>query len=268
MVRGASIVQAYILITVLIASSGCQATSVTASGSNPSDVALTNDRNTVATFSIVAFDPRTGDLGVAVQSKFFGVGSVVPWARAGVGAIATQAWANVRYGPEGLDLLASGKTALDVVRELTTADAARDKRQIGVVDATGNAAAFTGSACHPWAGHRQGKAYCVQGNILTGEDVVDAMAKTFEAARTERDDENTELADWLMAALRAGQEAGGDKRGRQSAALLIVRDGAGFGGGNDRYIDLRVEDHPQPIKELSRLLSLHREFFIRARNER
>ncbi len=215
-------------------------------------------RPVVATFSIVAFDPKTGDLGVAVQSKFFGVGSVVPWAKAKVGAIATQASANVKYGPEGLQMLESGKSATDVVRELTAADVKREVRQLAVVDAQGNCAAFTGEKCLDWAGHRTGKNFSVQGNILTGEEVVRDMAAAFTSAQQKA---GTELADWLMAALEAGQQAGGDKRGRQSAALLVVRDKGGFGGANDRYIDLRVEDNPEPIEELARLLKIHRKFF-------
>ncbi|MFQ5845760.1 MAG: DUF1028 domain-containing protein, partial [Planctomycetota bacterium] len=192
----------------------------------------------VATFSIVGFDAGTGDLGVAVQSKFFGVGSVVPWAKAGVGAVATQAWANVGYGPRGLELLASGKSARETVAALTGADPGRARRQLGVVDARGRSASFTGSGCLAWAGHREGEGFCAQGNILAGEKVVEAMAGAFSKAR----EGGGELADWLMAALEAGQRAGGDRRGRQSAALLVVREGGGYGGGNDRYVDLRVEN--------------------------
>jgi uncharacterized Ntn-hydrolase superfamily protein len=209
----------------------------------------------VATFSVVGYDPKTGELGVAVQSKFFGVGSVVPWAKAGVGAVATQAWANVKYGPEGLEHLQAGKTAQETVAALTGADSGRDRRQLGIVDAKGRSASFTGRSCIDWAGHRVGRHYCAQGNILAGEQVVGAMAEAFERAR---DREGTELADWLMAALQAGQKAGGDRRGQQSAALLVMRAGGGYMGGNDRFIDLRVEDHPQPIQELARLLAIHK----------
>ena len=219
------------------------------------------DSSLVATFSIVAFDPGTGELGVAVQSKFFGVGSVVPWAKAGVGAIATQSYANVSYGPDGLELLATGMSAKEVVERLTAADDGRSRRQLGVVDATGRSASYTGADCNSWAGHIEGTNFCVQGNILAGERVVKEMAVAYEAAR---ETEGTELADWLMAALQAGQEAGGDTRGKQSAAVLIVRENGGFGGKNDRYIDLRVEDHPEPILELDRLLSIHKEFFAGA----
>lgn len=212
----------------------------------------------VATFSIVAFDPLTGDLGIAVQSKFFGVGSVVPWAKAGVGAVATQAWANVDYGPDGLKLMAGGKSAQETVQTLTRADANRERRQVGVVDAQGRAASFTGKVCFDWAGGKVGDHYCAQGNILAGKQVVTDMAAAYEKARKKK---GSELADWLVAALVAGQNAGGDKRGKQSAALLVVRARAGFMRANDRYIDLRVEDHKTPIRELERLLELHKQFF-------
>ncbi|MHC4137907.1 MAG: DUF1028 domain-containing protein [Planctomycetota bacterium] len=211
----------------------------------------------VATFSIVGYDPQTRDLGVAVQSKFFGVGSVVPWAKAGVGAVATQAWANVKYGPEGLKLLESGRSARQAVDALTKSDAGREQRQLGIVDAQGRAASYTGRQCLAWAGHEVGEHFCVQGNILAGEQVVAAMAKAFEQERRKW---GTELADWLMAALQAGQQAGGDRRGQQSAALLVVREKGGYMGGNDRFIDLRVEDHPRPIEELARLLELHKRY--------
>jgi len=219
----------------------------------------------VATFSIVGFDPATGDLGVAVQSKFFGVGSVVPWAKAKVGAIATQASANIGYGPEGLALLTSGRTASETLRQLTSADLRSSTRQAGIVDAKGNAASFTGTNCNAWAGHREGTNFCVQGNILAGPEVVDEMARAYERARTV---EGSQLADWLMAALAAGQKAGGDKRGQQSAALLVVRDKAGYGGANDRFIDLRVEDHATPIEELARLLEIHKKFYANAHRKR
>jgi len=180
-----------------------------------------------------------------------GVGSVVPWAKAGVGAVATQAWANVLYGPDGLHLLEGGKDAAATVAALTSADVDRERRQVGVVDAKGRAAAFTGAECQEWAGHRTGDGFCVQGNILASGKVVDAMADAFLAARGE-------LADRLMEALEAGQRAGGDKRGMQSAALLVVRKNGGYGGNNDRYIDLRVEDGKEPIAELKLLLDLYK----------
>jgi uncharacterized Ntn-hydrolase superfamily protein len=214
----------------------------------------------VATYSIVAFDPKSGDLGVAVQSKFFGVGSVVPWAKAKVGAIATQSYANTTYGPKGLKLLEDGKRPEQVIERLTRADERREVRQVGVIDARGRAAAFTGKECLEWAGHIVGTNFAVQGNILAGEGVVRAMAETFETARQQPD---SELADWLMASLAAAEKAGGDKRGRQSAALLVVRDKGGYGGLNDRFVDLRVEDHAEPIEELSRLLQLHKRFYRR-----
>jgi uncharacterized Ntn-hydrolase superfamily protein len=219
----------------------------------------------VATFSIVGFDPDTGDLGVAVQSKFFGVGTVVPWAQAGVGAVATQSYANISYGVDGLALLAGGLSARETLNRLTAADEGRDRRQAGIVDAQGRVAAYTGSACNPWAGHFEGTNFCAQGNILAGEEVVKAMAAAFVAARAAP---GSGLADWLMAALAAGQEAGGDTRGQQSAALLVVRAGAGYDGKNDRFIDLRVEDHAEPITELQRLLEIHKRFYRHAHENR
>jgi uncharacterized Ntn-hydrolase superfamily protein len=222
--------------------------------------AETNLQPVVATFSIVGFDPITGDLGVVVQSKFFGVGSVVPWAKAKVGAIATQSYANPNYGPDGLALLQSGKSAEEALKQLTEADTRRAVRQAGIVDARGRSASFTGTNCQAWAGHLVGSNFCAQGNILAGPEVVEAMAKAFETARKG----GGELADWLMAALAAGQKAGGDKRGQQSAALLVVRDQGGYDRANDRFIDLRVEDHAEPITELSRLLELHKKVWASA----
>jgi len=213
-----------------------------------------------ATFSIVAYDPDTKSWGVAVQSKFFGVGSVVPWAKAGVGAVATQSFANTRYGPDGLELMAGGMVASNVVAKLTGDDRKRSRRQLGVVDATGAAAAFTGADCMDWAGHLVGTNYCVQGNILAGEAVVTNMAAAFEQARASG---KGELADWLVAALVAGQEAGGDVRGKQSAAVLVVKKGGGYAGLNDRFVDVRVEDHAEPIKELQRLVKVHKKFYPR-----
>jgi len=210
----------------------------------------------VSTFSIVARDPETGDLGIAVQSKFLAVGAVVPWAAAGVGAVATQAWANPSYGAEALRLLGGGSTAQDALRALVDADEGHAHRQLGIVDAHGNAATYTGASCFDWAGGRSGTGYAAQGNILVGNATVDALAEHFEAA-------SGPLAQRLMAALAAGQAAGGDSRGMQSAALLVVRAGGGYGGFNDRYIDLRVDDHPDPIVELERLLGLHRLYLER-----
>ena len=217
-----------------------------------------NTPRIVGTYSIVAFDPATGDLGVAVQSKFFGVGSVVPWAKAGVGAIATQSAANTTYGPKGLELLAQDKAPRDVMEILTKADPLRGIRQVGIVDGQGRVASFTGEQCNAWAGHIEGKHFAVQGNILAGEAVVKDMATAFEKARLSG---NGGLGDWLVAALEAAEAAGGDKRGRQSASLLVVREKGGYGNFNDRFIDLRVEDHPEPVKELGRLLEIHKKFY-------
>lgn len=203
----------------------------------------------VATFSIVGHDPATGELGVAVQSKFFAVGAVVPWARAGAGAVATQAFANTTYGPAALDMLAGGASPEEVVAALTDADEGRDARQLGIVDAEGRAAAFTGSACITWAGHEVGDGYTAQGNILAGEEVVQEMAKAYRET-------DGALGERLMSALEAGQAAGGDSRGMQSAAILIVKEGAGYAGFNDRYCDLRVDDHTDPIAELRRIFDM------------
>jgi uncharacterized Ntn-hydrolase superfamily protein len=203
------------------------------------------------TFSIVARDPEAGELGIAVQSKFLAVGAVVPWAQVGVGAIATQAWANTTYGPGGLDLLASGLSAKETIERLTGADDGRASRQVGIVAMHGEPATFTGDECFPWAGGHVGEHYTCQGNILVGEETVLSMARTFEQT-------SGHLCDRLMAALAAGQAAGGDSRGQQSAALLVVRERGGYSGFNDRFIDLRVDDHPQPIEELQRILQLHK----------
>lgn len=203
------------------------------------------------TFSIVARDPAAGELGIAVQSKFLAVGAVVPWARAGIGAIATQAWANTSYGPRGLELLASGLSATEAIAQLTTEDEGRAERQVGIVDIEGEPATYTGDKCFPWAGGFVGEHYTCQGNILVSEETVLAMARTFEQTPGR-------LCDRLVAALAAGQAAGGDSRGQQSAALLVVSAGGGYSGFNDRFIDLRVEDSPQPIEELHRLLQLHK----------
>ena len=215
----------------------------------------------IATYSIVAFDPATGDLGIAVQSKFFGVGSVVPWAKAEVGAVATQSYANTTYGPQGLKLMAAGKAPEAVLKQLTDADPARALRQVGMVDAKGRAASFTGERCNAWAGHHVGDHYAAQGNLLAGEAVVKDMAAAFEKARKQPD---SQLADWLIAAVTAAEAAGGDKRGKQSAALLVVRAKGGYAGLNDLFIDLRVDDHKTPIQELTRLLALHKKFYARA----
>jgi uncharacterized Ntn-hydrolase superfamily protein len=203
------------------------------------------------TFSLVARDPATGDLGVAVASRFLAVGSVVPHARAGTGAVATQALANVAYGPDGLALLADGIGAIDVVARLTTLDRHRDHRQVGVVDGDGGAASFTGSACSGWAGGRIGPGAAAQGNILAGPEVVEALVDAYLGA-------SGAFADRLLVGLLAADRGGGDRRGRQSAALLVVRAGGGYMGGDDRWLDLRVDDHPDPVVELIRLRGLHR----------
>lgn len=203
------------------------------------------------TFSIVGRDPQTGELGIAVQSKFLAVGAVVPWAKAGVGAIATQSWANTSYGPRGLEMLANNLSASETLARLLEDDEGRAQRQVGIVPAKGAPASYTGEGCYPWAGGRVGEHYACQGNILVSQDTVEAMARTFEET-------GGMLCDRLVAALAAGQEAGGDSRGQQSAALLVVCEKGGYGGFNDRFIDLRVDDAPQPIEELRRLLQLHK----------
>ena len=203
----------------------------------------------LGTFSIVGFDPETKDLGVAVASKFIAVGALVPWAEANVGAIATQALANISYGPRGLELLRRGYSAKKVLQILISDDPQREERQVGIVDSKGEAAAFTGSKCYPYAGHIIGENYAVQGNILTGPEVLEEMAKAFEQTKGE-------LVDKLLAALEAGDKAGGDRRGKQSAAIIVVREKGGYGGYTDRYVDLRVDDHPEPVQELKRLFKI------------
>jgi len=210
----------------------------------------------VATFSLVARDPDTGELGVAVQSKIVAVGTIVPFARAGVGAVATQALANTRYGPVALALLEGGATPAEIIEIFREQDPDIALRQVGILSATGETAHFTGEECLAWAGSVSGEDYTVQGNILTGPEVIGAMAKAFEESEGV-------LAERMLAALEAGQEAGGDKRGRQSAALLIVREGWGYGGQNDRFRDLRVDEHAEPIRELRRVYEKHRALFPR-----
>jgi uncharacterized Ntn-hydrolase superfamily protein len=202
-----------------------------------------------ATFSICACDPDTQEWGVAVASRVLAVGAVVPWAQAKVGAVATQARVNISFGPNGLKLLAAGKSAQEVVDAVLAEDPGKEHRQLGIVDAKGQVANFTGTKCIPWAGAKSGKHYTCQGNLLAGPEVIDEMAKAFEAAKGS-------LPWRLMAALEAGDRAGGDKRGKQSAALLVVREGRGPNGIGDRYLDLRVDDHKDPIPELARLLTL------------
>jgi uncharacterized Ntn-hydrolase superfamily protein len=207
-----------------------------------------------STYSIVACDWARGEWGVAVQSRFLAVGSLVCWVEAGVGAIATQAWMNPFYGPKGLDLLRKRKSASATVEALTSDDPGRAQRQLGVVDRRGGSAAYTGAECLDWAGSRTGEGYAIQGNILVSEATVEAMEQAFLSSG------RGPLAGRLLAALRAGQAAGGDRRGQQSAALLLSQRGAGY-GGFDISVDLRVDDHPEPVAELARLLDLHRLYF-------
>jgi uncharacterized Ntn-hydrolase superfamily protein len=221
-----------------------------------------------ATFSIAAVDPENGDVGVAVQSKFPNVRPVVPWMEVGVGAIATQSFVNVSYGVRGLALLRNGATAEEALRILIQTDSSREVRQAGIVDAHGNAASWTGKDCFDWAGGRTGnaiggkgvlvtgKGYAAQGNILVGKETVEAIAKTFESTKGP-------LSDRLLAALVAGGKAGGDRRGEQSAALVVKRKGAGYDGTTDDYIDISVYDHAHPLLELQRLYELHKLYFFR-----
>jgi uncharacterized Ntn-hydrolase superfamily protein len=209
----------------------------------------------IATYSIAACDLDAAQWGVAVQSKFLSVGSVVPWAEPHVGAIATQAYANPRYGPNGLALLREGRSAQEAVEELTAADDGRDHRQLGIVDAKGSAATYTGSECLEWAGGRTGTGYAAQGNILVSDATVDALAETFEG------NAGQPLADRLIDCLAAAQAAGGDRRGQQSASLLVVERDGGYAGLSDSLVDLRVEDHERPIEELRRIYGLHQAIF-------
>ena len=209
---------------------------------------------TIATYSIAACDLDTGQWGVATQSKFLAVGSVVPWADPHVGAIATQAYANPRYGPEGLSLLREGLSAEEVVQRLTAADEGRDQRQVGVVDREGRSASFTGAECLEWAGGRTGPCYAAQGNILVSAATVDAIAETFESSKGT-------LAERLLDCLDAAQAAGGDRRGQQSAALLVVEQDGGYAKLSDTIVELRVEDHELPLTELRRLYRLHEALF-------
>jgi uncharacterized Ntn-hydrolase superfamily protein len=205
----------------------------------------------IATYSIVACDLEAGQWGVATQSKFLAVGSVVPWAVPGVGAVATQAYANPRYGPAGLQLLAEGLSATEVITRLTEADDGRAERQVGIVDARGGGATYTGSECLDWAGGLAGPGFAAQGNLLVGEETVAALATTFTAGH------GRPLAERLLECLAAAQAAGGDRRGQQSAALLVVEPDGGYAGLSDTLVDLRVDDHPRPVSELARLYELH-----------
>ncbi len=208
----------------------------------------------VATYSIAACDPDSKQWGVATQSKFLSVGSVVPWAEPEVGAIATQAYANPRYGPSGLALLREGLSAEQVAEKLTSADEGRDHRQLGVVDREGRTATYTGKGCMEWAGGRTGTCYAAQGNILVSAETVDAIAETFEAS-------SGPLAERLLDCLDAAQAAGGDRRGQQSAALLVVEHNGGYAGLSDEVVDLRVDEHPRPLEELRRIYGMHQALF-------
>ena len=208
----------------------------------------------INTFSIVAYSEDEDSWGVAVASKFPAVGAVVPWARAGVGAVATQAYAKLGFGPDGLALMAEGQPASEALRQLLAADEGRESRQVALVDAQGRTAVHTGDACNDWAGHKIGAGFSVQGNLLAGEAVVEAMATGFERAEGE-------LADRLVAALRAGEYAGGDRRGKQSAAVQVVRPNGGYGNDTDRYLDLRVDDAEEPVKRLIELVKMHHLYF-------
>jgi uncharacterized Ntn-hydrolase superfamily protein len=212
------------------------------------------------TFSIVGFDPIEKEWGIAVQSKFLGVGAIVPWAKSGAGAIATQSYANTVYGPKALELMEQGKSAQETLDQLLKDDPEKERRQVGLIDTNGNTATFTGKECFNWAGGITGPNFTAQGNILIDEKTVESMAKVFTET------EGT-LAERLLAALDSGQEAGGDSRGKQSAALLVVKDKGGYGGFNDRYIDLRVDEHPDPIKELIRIYQLQQLYFAPSKPE-
>jgi uncharacterized Ntn-hydrolase superfamily protein len=207
-----------------------------------------------STFSIVAFEPEIPAWGVAVASRFLAVGAVVPWAKADIGAVATQALANTVFGPRGLDLLSAGKSALEAIDLLLTDDDQRDQRQVGVVDASGGSATFTGEACLPWAGGTSSEGVAVQGNILAGPGVIEEMYRAYR-------DSSAAFPQRLLDALRAGDATGGDRRGRQSAAILIVKPRGGYGGLNDRWLDYRVDDHAEPIPQLGHLLKLHDLYF-------
>ena len=210
----------------------------------------------ISTFSIIARDSETNELGVAVQSKFIAVGSVVPYAKAGIGAVASQAWGNVQYGPVGLKLLSQGIKTEQIIALMIKTDPLQKHRQVAIINQDGNTSNHTGTECLNWAGTRSGKNFSVQGNLLTSPQVVEAMANSFKKS-------SGFLAERLIMALQAGQDAGGDKRGMQSAALLVVKENWGYGGLNDRFRDLRVDDHSNPIQELNRIYKIHRKIFPR-----
>jgi uncharacterized Ntn-hydrolase superfamily protein len=212
------------------------------------------------TFSIVAYDPAESAWGVAVASKFLAAAAVVSWARAGAGAVATQAFAKVGFGPDGLAMMAEGRSAQNTLDTLLANDTNRAHRQVGIVDSRGGAAAFTGEDCFDWAGHKIGEGFTCQGNILTGPETLEAMAETFTTT-------GGELADRLVAALLAGDTIGGDSRGKQAAGVLVVKPAGGYGGDNDRYLDLRVDDHPEPVQQLQKLVAMHHVFFGESKPE-
>ncbi|MEK3857133.1 DUF1028 domain-containing protein [Cytobacillus sp. FSL H8-0458] len=213
------------------------------------------------TFSIIGYDPKEKEWGIAVQSKFLGVGAVVPFAKEGIGAVATQSYANTSYGPRALQLMEEGKTAEEALDIITKDDPEKELRQVGLLDSMGNPATFTGEGCYNWAGGITGPHFAAQGNILVDEKTVEAMGQTFIST-------DGTLAERLLAALNAGQAAGGDSRGQQSAALLVVKEAGGYGGFNDRYIDLRVDDHPEPIADLIRIYHLQQLYFAPSKAER
>lgn len=210
--------------------------------------------NPITTFSIVAYDPETNAWGIAVASKFPGVGAVVPWAEAGSGAVATQSYANTTFGPEGLALMKAGASAEEALNQLIEADPEHDMRQAGMVDPVGGAATFTGMKCLEWAGGKTGEHFAVQGNILTGPETIDAMVAAFQEA-------GGPFSNRLFSSLLAGDRAGGDRRGRQSAAIFVVKEGAGYGGYNDRWLDYRIDDHDDPVPQLGELIELHELYF-------
>ena len=217
-------------------------------------------KEAIATFSIVAADPQKQELGIAVESKFLAVGSAVPWAKAGVGAVATQSWANTSFGPRGIELMEKGHSPQEALDMLLQEDSEKEYRQVGLLNAKGEGATFTGKECFPFAGGITGDNYACQGNILVNEETITQMAAVFEKTKGE-------LAFRLLKALEAAQAAGGDSRGKQSASLLVVKPAGGYGGFNDRMVDLRVDDHPEPIKELIRLYELHTLYFSATKPE-
>ena len=210
--------------------------------------------NRFSTFSIVAYDAVMDAWGIAVASKFLAVGAVVPWAQAGAGAVATQSYANTTFGPKGLELMSKGESAQEVLNDLLANDEERELRQVGIVDAQGRSATFTGADCFEWAGGKTGANYCVQGNLLTGPEVIDQMASTFEGSKKD-------LPERMLDSLLAADQAGGDRRGKQSAAIYIVKPEGGYAGFNDHWIDYRIDDHEDPVPRLMEILGLHNLYF-------